>query len=163
MILYQLTHQKDVSHLSDIIPNLDFVENIFGDEIPNFLVTNPMVQELQEYLHNYKIKETSGLFRKPYKFIHFENYEQLDEWIVVYCIEDLTFNIYNQKDINYIFDIKEDLTTFIQENCYDPNRWIVNTSINIKSGQILMFRSWLFHSFSSGLGHYFFMEYNNDN
>ena len=40
MILYQVTHQKDISAL-EVIKTLEFKDNIFGQEILNFNVTNP--------------------------------------------------------------------------------------------------------------------------
>jgi len=159
MILYQVSHQKDVSQISTVIPTLSFTKNTLGDEINDFCVTNPMLSDLAEYLPQYKSKENSGLFRKPYDLIHFESFDSIDEWVVIYCIESFIFNTYTQKDINYVFDIA-DITDI--EDVFN-NEWITEAEIIVKPGQILMFRPWLFHSISGGIGHYFFMETINDN
>ena len=133
MILYKTSHSKDISNL-EIIKTLDFKDNLLGQELIDFNVTNPMEFELKEYLTDYKLKDDSGLFRKPFDFIHFESFENLDEWVAIYCIEDFKFIQYSKESINYAFE-ENNINDWL-----DYESWINLAELNIKQGQILFFR-----------------------
>lgn len=142
-----------------VVDNLQYVEKEYGLEIPNFnLVFNGMEPIFSKMLGepvNIDHKN-SGIFRKPQNhLIHFESFDDVNEWRFVIALEKTTFNIYHHvKDIRY-HDIGEvDAKTALDEwkfNYRNLFEWDVVTNVILEANQGVFFRPWCFHSFEKGV------------
>ena len=123
--------------LEDFYTKDEEIDKIFSDILNTNIVTK---------------KEQSGVFKYPYPFIHFEGFEKSNEWIFIVALEDTMLNIYENKN-----GAKTALDEYRLQyrNLHD---WDLIISYMLKPGQAIMFRPWLFHSFSGGLIQTFRLE-----
>lgn len=140
-----------------ILPLLQFQQNEFGADLPNFNMVPNDADEIFSKVLNTKIvteKEKSGVFRKPElsSFIHFEEFESVDDWMFVVALQPTTFNVFEHK--SGVKDATEGYE-FAYRNLFD---WNLKTNIILEPGAGIFFRPWLFHSFSSGLIQIFRMK-----
>lgn len=143
-------NKNDGDRLANIVRGLQYVNKEFGKEIPNFNMIPENANEMFGNILNTKIEvdeELSGVFRRPELFIHFEGFDALNEWIFVCALEQSMFNIYEHESgarsalDGYNFDFRNLL------------EWGSNTKVSydLNPGEGVLFRPWLFHSFSGGL------------
>ena len=100
-------------------------------------------------------KENSGVFIHPAPFIHFESFTNLNQWIFIVALDRTLLNIY--ENINgYKTALEEHKLNY--RNLHD---WDLIVSYDFKPGQGVLFRPWLFHSFSGGLIQKFLLEEKN--
>lgn len=133
-----------------ILPLMQFEQNDFGYDLPNFNMVPNDADEIFSKVLNTKVsveKEKSGIFRKPdfSSFIHFEEFESINDWLFVVALEPTTFNVFEHKS-----GAKNAMEgyEFAYRNLFD---WNLKTNIILEPGQGVFFRPWLFHSFNSGL------------
>lgn len=143
-------NEQQAINLSVITNNLQYVQKDFGREIENFnMIPENCDQLFSEILGtNMKVDEdNSGIFRKPELFIHFENFENLNQWIFVCALHQTTFNIYE-----HVTGAKSALDGY-NFNYRNLMEWGTNTKVSyeLKPGEGVLFRPWLFHSFDGGL------------
>jgi hypothetical protein len=101
-------------------------------------------------------EDKSGIFRKPNNLIHFESFENLNEWVFMVALQNSTLNVFEHKSgafnalDNYKFNYR------------DLFQWNLQINYLLKPGQGVLFRPWLFHSFDTGLVQIFRLkEYDN--
>jgi hypothetical protein len=142
--------EEDGTRLGNVIRNLQYVQKEFGKEIENFNLVQPDANKLFSDILNTNIEvdeDRSGIFRKPELFIHFEGFDALNEWIFVVALEPTFFNIYEHES-----GAKCALegVNFNYRNLFE---WGSNTKAHydLKPGEGVLFRPWLFHSFDGGL------------
>lgn len=91
-------------------------------------------------------KDKSGTFRRPWdNLIHFEDFQDLSEWRLAVALEDNVFTTYS-----HISGAKTALDGY-EFDYHNLDDWIVETVLNIRQGDAIFFRPWVFHSFESKL------------
>jgi hypothetical protein len=140
--------QEEAIRLANITRNLQFVEINFGKQIENFNMVPEDSNELFSTIIDNDLivdEDNSGIIRRPEFLIHFESFNNTNEWIFVVALEQSTFNVYEHQS---------GATTAL--NGYHFNyrnlfEWDLQINYILKPGQGILFRPWLFHSFDNGL------------
>lgn len=145
--------KKDIAELYSAVAFLNYQPADYGLEVPRFNLITTGVEKLFSKAIGEPIvidKEKSGVFRKPMFGIHFEGFEQIDEWCFIIALEPTTFNVFQHTSG------AENALQEYQFNYRDPFQWgdaIVN--IELKANQGLFFRPWMFHSLDKGVIQYY--------
>jgi hypothetical protein len=147
--------REDAYGLGAHVSALKYEETEFGKEIQNFNLIPSNIEERFKIVLNTDVivdKENSGTFRHPAPFIHFESFKKLNEWIFVVALDKTLFNLYENLDgtKNALENYKLNYRNFLD--------WDLIVSYDFKPGQGVLFRPWLFHSFSGGLIQTFRLE-----
>lgn len=120
-----------------------------GWEIPRFSLVFPDMELIMGGMLGDWVKiddEKSGTFRIPFdNQIMFESFESLNEWRMAVAMVDNTFKTYTH--VSGAKDAKEGYE-FDYANVED---WQVETTINIKQNDAIVYRPWVFHSFEGKL------------
>ena len=142
--------EEDGIRLSNVVRGLQYVQQEFGKEIPNFNLIPENANKLFSDILNTNVEvdeDLSGVFRRPELFIHFEGFDTLNEWVFACALDQTMFNIYEHET-----GAKSALegTNFNYRNLME---WGTNTKVSyeLKPGEGVLFRPWLFHSFDGGL------------
>lgn len=139
---------EDATNISNVTYNLCYQPVEFGEEILNFNMISDNIDDLFSKILNTNIvvdKNQSGIFRKPSNLIHFESFDNLNEWIFAAAIQPSTLNIFeHESGIEHA--LKE--YKFNYKNLFE---WKLQLNLLLSPGQGALFRPWLFHSFGSGL------------
>lgn len=149
--------QEEANRIENVTFNLQYKPTDFGQEIPEFNMVPGDADELFSKVLKLPvtvIDESSGVFRLPKHFIHFEGFDSLNEWLFVVAIQQSTFDIYEHQS---------GATTALdgyQFNYMNLFEWDLMCNYVLKPGQGVFFRPWLFHSFDSGLIQIFRLQEN---
>ncbi len=142
--------QEDVQTIFNIVSNLSFIEKEHGYEIDQFNFIIPNLEPVFSKLLGDEItidEENSGIFRKPNLRIHFEGFDNPNEWIFILALEETTFNLYNH--VSNGPGSKIDARNVLDEYKFNYNNmleWDCYTNILLEPNQGIIFRPWLFHS-----------------
>jgi len=154
-----------VSEYANILSDMIYKDNIYGSEIPDFNQYDPefdvfISSSLGESL---KSTKTSGLFRKPYDSIHFEEFDKNLRYIFAISMKDTIFTTYRYIDGGYntIVDAINNVKDFDIETCKDISKWEETAIIKLRVGDGICFRPWLWHSMSNSLLQIFYVESDN--
>lgn len=147
---------EDARRFPLILSGLRFNERDYGYEIDNFNMILKGVEPVFGRVLGEKIfldHKRSGVFRRPSQFVHFEDYESLDEWCFVVALEKTTFRLWHHLksglgEIGEI-DAKSALDGW-QFNYRNLLEWNVDTSVTLEPSQGVFFRPWMFHSLDEG-------------
>lgn len=138
---------ENAINMSHVLFNLDYDNYEFGQQIRDF---NMMNNELDEMFSkvlklNVEVDKTSGFFRIPKLFIHFEPFETVGDWLFVVALQSSTFNIFEHQNgaLSALDEYK-----FNYRNLFE---WNLKVNYILDPGQGVFFRPWLFHSFDKGL------------
>ena len=139
---------EEAIRLTNITYNLIYYPTEFGEEIPNFNMVAEDSHEIFSKILNTNIKideNRSGVFRKPSNLIHFESFENLNEWVFMVALQPSTLNLFEHKTgvDNALKEYK-----FNYRNLFE---WNLQINHLLNPGQGILFRPWLFHSFDTGL------------
>lgn len=150
----------DTSNITNFLYNLEYQPTEFGEELLNFNMVDENADIMFSKILNTNIEldlDHSGIFRKPNNLIHFESFNNLNEWVFAVAIQSSTLNVFEHKNgtqhalQNYKFDYR---------NLFE---WDLQINYLLKPGQGVLFRPWLFHSFDTGLIQIFKLkEYDNN-
>ena len=156
----------NTQQLYEVVKNLQYKENIYGEEVIDF---NLIPQDLHKIFSNILkeeiiITKDSGILRKSFENIHFESFNQNTLWVSVIALENTTFKLHKHKEKGFsnVTQLQENLQEFVKENCYDKEKWNDSATINLNSGDIVLFKPWLWHSLSKTLVKVFYLEANGD-
>jgi hypothetical protein len=144
-----------------LVDSVNWVDKKFGSEMEHFnlifkdidLVLGKMVGDIIEI-----DRPNSGTLRRTLKnVIHFEDFEDLNDWRFVVAVENNTFITYNslygyKTFLDYVKDESEDKPTLEYLN---NSQWEVESTIQMKANDVLFYRPWVFHSFDDGILHYY--------
>jgi len=142
--------KEDAEKFRTVISYLNkFQPKKHGYELINFNMLDPELDMVfGEMLGDWiKMDEESGLFRVPYPFVMFEDFDSLNEWRLAVALEDNTFKTYNH--VSGARDARDGY----EFNYLTPDDWVLETQINIKQNDAIFYRPWVFHSFESKLLH----------
>jgi hypothetical protein len=139
---------EQANNLTAATWDLPFQTTEFGDEIQNFnMVAADADAVFSQVLHKpvQVDLKTSGIFRRPRLFVHFESFTTPGDWIFVVAVQPSMFNIYHHASgaksalDGYNFDYRMMFG------------WDLTVSYLLEPGQGVFFRPWQFHSFDTGL------------
>ena len=139
---------KDAENLSRVAASLQYTQHEFGEQVDNFNMVPEDANKMFSDVLNTKIEvdeDASGVFRKPVTWIHFEGFDNLNEWLFFCALSETTLNI---------FEHQSGARTALEEYKFDYRNffeWDLRTDFVLKPGQGILFRPWLFHSFNGGL------------
>lgn len=134
-------------NISQALFNARYDNFEFGKQIRDFNMVNDELDTMFSNVLklNVEVDKTSGFFRLPDLFIHFEPFESLQEWLFVVALQPSTFNI---------FEHQSGTTTALngfQFQYRNLLEWNLKVNHLLDPGQGVFFRPWLFHSFDQGL------------
>jgi hypothetical protein len=152
--------EEEARRLSYVTDQLQYEQCEFGQQIPNFNMVPENANEMFSTILNTNMQvdeDRSGIFRIPEMFIHFEEFDGLDEWVFAVALQQSTFNVFeHQSGASTALDNYQ----FGYRNLFE---WDLQINYILKPGQGVLFRPWLFHSFDSGLVQMFRLKEKNDN
>jgi hypothetical protein len=151
----------EVDQLRPLVQDVHWVEKKFGQEMAHFnlvfkdidLVLGKMIGDMVEV-----DRPVSGTLRRPlHEVIHFEDFVDLDDWRFVVAIEDNEFKTFiHQSGYKSFLDyIKDETESKPELNYLNSEEWENETTIKMKPNDVLFYRPWIFHSFQSGILHYY--------
>jgi hypothetical protein len=152
---------NDIEQLRPLVDDVSWVDKKFGKEMEHFnlifenidIVLGKMVGDLVEI-----DRKNSGTLRRTlHEVIHFEDFEDLNDWRFVVAMDKNEFKTFIHKDgyksmLDYIKDENEERPVFEYLNSED---WIEETTIKMNPNDVLFYRPWIFHSFQDGILHYY--------
>lgn len=138
---------ESAKNISAALFNARYDDYEFGKQITDFNMINNEVDELFSAVLklNVTVDQTSGFFRIPKLFIHFEPFDSLNDWLFIVALESSTFNVYEH--VSGRCSALEGYE-FNYRNLFD---WNLKVNYILDPGQGVFFRPWLFHSFDKGL------------
>jgi hypothetical protein len=153
--------KHEVEQLAPLVQDVNWIDKKFGKEMENFnlifndidLVIGKMVGDLVDI-----DRPASGTLRRTlHEIIHFEDFEDTNDWRFVVAIEDNEFKTFIHKSgyksmLDYLKDESEEKSEL---NWFDHEQWDVETTIKMKTNDVLFYRPWIFHSFQEGILHYY--------
>lgn len=148
---------KNLSYTTEF---LQYEKNDLGREIQHFNMVPENANQLFSTILDTHIEvdeERSGIFRFPELFIHFEEFDSMNEWVFVVALQESTFNVFEHKS-----GAKNALEGYKlgYRNLFE---WDLNINYVLKPGQGVLFRPWIFHSFNTGLIQVFRLREKNGN
>lgn len=149
---YDMDEARRLFHVANFLP---FVTKEYGEEINDFNMVPENADQLFSRALNinmHVIEKDSGVFRKPVHFIHFESFEKLNEWIFVVALDHTTFDLYEHES-----GVKNALEGY-KFNYRNLFEWNHRVNYQLAPSQGILFRPWLFHSFTSGMIQSFKLE-----
>lgn len=143
------------------LENVKWVDTKFGKQIENInlifenidIILGKMSGDLLEV-----DRKNSGTLRKTlHEVIHFEDFEDTNDWRFVVAVDENEFKTYIHKDgfksiLDYIKDESEEKPLLDYLNKDD---WETEAVIKMKPNDVLFYRPWVFHSFQDGILHYY--------
>lgn len=152
--------EEEARRLSLVTDQLKYEKCEFGQQIPNFNMVPEDANNMFSTILNTNMlidEDRSGIFRIPEMFIHFEEFEGLDEWVFAVALQQSTFNVFeHQSGASTALDKYQ----FGYRNLFE---WDLQINYVLKPGQGVLFRPWLFHSFDTGLVQLFRLKEKNGN
>jgi hypothetical protein len=164
MFIYLNDFYQDVEKIFVSIDTLDYTSLSQGLEVPNFLMVPDGIDKQFSSLVGQKINlsENSGVFRKPYTVIHFENFNKNTIFVGAIALCPTKFCTYKHKETNSfsVYSIENNLPEFVNNNCFDKTKWETIADISMNPGSLILFKPWLWHSFDQKLMNFFYLEVN---
>lgn len=143
---------ESVTSLFHVANTLQYVEKDYGLEVDNFNYVPNGANELFSHVLGEQViidEQRSGVFRKPMLCVHFESFENIDEWCFVVALEQTTFNLYH-----HLSGAKTALDGY-RFNYKNMHEWDYELNIQLKPNEAVFFRPWLFHSIDNSLVQYY--------
>ena len=151
----------EIESLRPLVNDVHWTEKKFGQEMEHFnlifndidIVLGKMSGDLLEI-----DRPNSGTLRKTmHEIIHFEDFEDLNDWRFIVALDENEFKTYIHKDgyksfLDYIKDGAEEKPMLEYLN---NEHWEEEATIKMKPNDVLFYRPWLFHSFQDGILHYY--------
>jgi hypothetical protein len=153
--------KEEIHQLRPLVDDVRWVEKKFGKEMEHFnlifkdidIVLGKMVGDIVEI-----DKENSGTLRRTlHEVIHFEDFNDLNDWRFVVAMDENEFKTYIHKDgyknfLDYLKDENEERPIL---NYINKDDWEEEAVIKMKPNDVLFYRPWVFHSFQEGVLHYY--------
>jgi hypothetical protein len=155
---------NDATNLKNLAEKLQFVQQPYGYEVPNFNLIFPDSESIFYKVLGERVTvdpKRSGVIRKPNNNeIHYEHFDSTEEWCFVVALEPTTINFWHHLDPKGEIgslgtpDYRNALqgVDFSYHNLFE---WNIHTNIVMETNQGLFFRPWVFHSLESGLVQYY--------
>ena len=162
MVTFIENFYSNANQIYDIVSKLDYKQETFGLEIKDFyLVPQGIDSGFSQIVNkNISLGKKSGCFRKPYEFIHFENFEPKSYFLAIVALTDTKFYTYRHKEKSYsqVIQLQENLEEFISKNCNNKSAWDITCQVNMSPGDMVLVKPWLWHSIDPGIVNVFYLE-----
>ena len=162
MVTFIENFYSNSNQIYDIVSKLDYKQETFGLEIKDFyLVPQGIDSGFSQIVNkNIYLGKKSGCFRKPYEFIHFENFEPKSYFLAIVALTDTKFYTYRHKEKSYsqVIQLQENLEEFISKNCNNKSAWDITCQVNMSPGDMVLVKPWLWHSIDPGIVNVFYLE-----
>jgi len=162
MVTFIENFYSNSNQIYDIVSKLDYKQQTFGFEIKDFYLIPQEIDKVFSQIINKDITfgKKSGCFRKPYEFIHFENFEPKSFFLAIVALTDTKFYTYRHKEKNYsqVIQLQENLEEFISKNCNNKSAWDITCQVNMSPGDMVLVKPWLWHSIDPGIVNVFYLE-----
>lgn len=155
---------NDANNLKNLADGLEFVQQPYGYEVPNFNLIFPDSESIFHKVLGERVTvdpKRSGVIRKPSNNeIHYEHFDSTEEWCFVVALESTTVNFWYHIDPKDgmgdlgIPDCRHALDS-VDHNYNNMFEWKIHTNIVLEANQGLFFRPWVFHSLESGVVQYY--------
>ena len=150
----------DAEKLFWLAKSLQFVNKDYGQEIDQFNLVQPGIDKVLSKVIGEEIivdEERSGVFRQSMVGIHFEGFDNPNEWCFIVALEDnVPFNIYKHKSG------AESALQGYKFNYRNFFEWDYYCNFQLMRNQGVIFRPWLFHSINNGMVQYYRLLPKND-
>ena len=151
----------EIEQLRSLVDDVSWVDKKFGKEMEHFnlifkdidIVLGKMTGDLVEI-----DRKNSGTLRRTlHEVIHFEDFEDLNDWRFVVSMDKNEFKTYIHKGgyksmLDYIKDESEEKPDL---DFINKNDWEEEAKIKMNPNDVLFYRPWVFHSFQDGVLHYY--------
>lgn len=162
MITFIEKFYSNANQIHEIVSKLDYKKETFGTQIKDFcLVPQGIETGFSQILNtNICLGKNSGCFRKPYDFVHFENFEPKSFFLAVIALDKTKFCTYRHKEKNYsqVIEVKEKIEDFITQNCNNKDAWDITCQVNMSPGDMVLVKPWIWHSLEGGIVNMFYLD-----
>lgn len=149
--------------LAAVVQGVSYVEREYGFEIPDFNLILPGAAAVFSKMLGEEVdidKKRAGIIRRPHNnMIHFESFEDPNEWCFILALTRTTLNLYKHvADIRYNELNKTNSVNVFQGFEYNYKNmfeWDIHTNIILECNQGVFIRPWVFHSLDDGLVQYY--------
>lgn len=149
--------------LCAVVQDVQYVEKEYGLEMPHFNLILPDIHLVFSKILGEDViidRKRSGLVRKPHNnMIHFESFDDPNEWCFILALERTTLNIYKHvADIRYNGYDEVDSKNVLQGFKYDYKNifeWDITTNVILDCNEGVFIRPWVFHSLQDGTVQYY--------
>lgn len=149
--------------LCAVVQDVQYVEEEYGLEIPNFNLILPDIHLVFSKILGEEVvidRKKSGIVRRPYNgMIHFESFDDPNEWCFILALERTVLNIYKHvEDIRYNEFDKTNSRNVLEGykfNYQNLFEWDVTHNMILECNQGVFIRPWVFHSLHNSLVQYY--------
>jgi hypothetical protein len=140
--------------LCSVVQGIQYEEKEYGLEACHFNLILPDIHLVFSKILGEEViidRKRSGIVRKPFdNMIHFESFEDPNEWCFILALERTTLNIYKHvEDMRYGEYDKSDSKNVLQGfqfNYRNIFEWDITTNIILDANEGVFIRPWVFHS-----------------
>ena len=162
MITFVENFYSNANQIYDIVSKLDYKQETFGTQIKDFYLVPQGIEHGFSQILNTSITlgKHSGCFRKPYEFIHFENFEPKSFFLAIIALSKTKFYTYRHKEKNYsqVIQVQENIEEFISKNCNNKSAWDVTCELNMSPGDMVLIKPWCWHSIDPSIVNVFYLD-----
>jgi len=143
---------NDIDSITLSIKTLEFIDCLHGQEIDNFQYIPQDIDKMFSHIlkEHIDISHNTGTFRKPNSYVYFDNFYEHSLWSCIIALEDTEMKLHSHigTGSKSFFDLPKDtnMDQFFIDNCSDPSKWNVTSSINIPKNGFVFVRPWLWRS-----------------
>ena len=149
--------------LASVVRDVQYVEQEYGLEIPNFNLILPDIHLVFSKILGEEVeidRARSGIVRRPHNgMIHFESFDDPNEWCFILALERTVLNIYKHvEDVRYGEYGKSDSANVLEGfkfNYRNLFEWDVTHNMILDCNQGVFIRPWVFHSLQDNLVQYY--------
>lgn len=162
MFIYIENFYHNAKDLFEIVSKLEFKENYQGYEIKDFNLIPPNIpNDFSDIIGRaVVVSQDSGLFRKPYNPVHFENFNENSIFVGIVALEDTIFRTHKHKETNStnVFNINNNIDVFVKENCFNIEKWNCVSEIKMTAGSLVLVKPWIWHYLDNKIVKVFYIE-----
>jgi hypothetical protein len=165
MLIYLENFYAEAERLSNLLGQMEFTDSTFGKEIAGFQhVPQGIEKGFENVIAGVKDKislgSQSGTYRKPYGFIHFENFDEGSLFVAIVALKKTVVTIHNhkEKNISRVFEVQENFDEFVKTECGNPESWDVKSKLVLEVGDMALIQPWYFHSIESEFVKVFYLN-----
>jgi hypothetical protein len=155
--------KREAEGLASVVRDVQYVEKEYGLEIPHFNLILPDIHLVFSKILGEEVeidRARSGIVRRPHNgMIHFESFDDPNEWCFILALERTVLNIYKHvEDVRYGEYGKSDSANVLEGfkfNYRNLFEWDVTHNMILDCNQGVFIRPWVFHSLQDNLVQYY--------
>lgn len=162
MLIFVENFYSNAGQIYDIVSKLDYRQETFGNQIKDFCLVPQGIDNGFSQILNTKVVlgKNSGCFRKPYDFIHFENFEPKSYFLAIIALSATKLYTYRHKEKNYsnVIQVNENIEEFVSKNCNNKDAWDISCQANMSPGDMVLIKPWCWHSIDPSIVNVFYLD-----